>query len=354
MSYSEDMGRLIELTHKLVNTLKNYPVVCFSTHRDADPDAIASLLGVKFITESVSSTIKSGVLIPEGLNRIAAKIVKNLRLEEDLATSVNSCDLIVCVDASSKSQVPALDVATSRNYVIIDHHETNELSEKALVSIHFKDAGSTSELVALMMEILSLKPEARLATLLITGILYDTKNLRLAKPSTFRALYYLMSLCSECFEEAFNMMITTTEIDRSEKIAILKGISRAGLYELNRDFILAVTCVGAYEASVLKTLIDSGADVAIAISPRSGETRIYVRASRRIINTLRIPVASDLITYMAEELRGSGGGHEGAAGLSLNYKIDVNEVIKLVRRFFTKLNVRVNVLEEGRWADKCS
>lgn len=353
MSYSEDMERLTELTRKLIDTLKNYSVICFSTHRDADPDAVASVLGVKFITESMLSNIKTRVILPEGLNRVATKVVKNLRLEEDLATTTDSCDLVVYVDASSKSQVPVLDVMVSHNYIIIDHHETNELSEGALVSVHFKNAGSTSELIALMMEILSLKPETRLATLLITGMLYDTKNLRLAKPYTFRALYYLMSLCDECLEEAFSML-TTTEVDRSERIAVLKGISRAGLYELNKDFILAVTCVGAHEASVLKTLIASGADVAVAISLRSNETRIYVRASQKIINVLKIPVASDLINYLAKELRGSGGGHRGAAGLSLNYEVNVNEAMKHVRQFFARLGIKVSVLEEGRWVDKCS
>lgn len=353
MSYSRDMERLTELTRKLVDVLKSRSVICFFTHRDADPDAIASALGAKFITESMLRDVKTRVVLPEGLNRVAAKIVKNLRLEADLTTTLDSCDLVVYVDVSSKSQVHVVDAATSYGYVVIDHHETNELCEGALMSIHFKDAGSTSELVALMTEILSLKPETRLVTLLITGILYDTKNLRLAKPYTFRALYYLMSLCSECLEEAFSVM-TAREVDRSERIAVLKGISRAGLYELNKDFILAVTCVGAHEASVLKTLIASGADVAMAISLRSGETRIYVRVSQRMVNALKVPVASDLITYLVKELKGSGGGHRGAAGLSLNYEVDVSEVMKCVRQFFTRLGIRVSVLEEGRWVDKCS
>lgn len=353
MSYSEDTGKLIELTHKLVSILRNYSTICFSTHKDADPDAVASVLGVKFIVESLLNNIKTGVIISEGLNRVATKIIKSLRLDEDLAITVDSCGLVVCVDASSKSQVPILDAIPIHDYVVIDHHETNELSKDALVSIHFRDAGSTSELVTLMMEILSLKPDTRLTTLLIAGMLYDTKNLRLARPSTFQALYYLSRVCDECLEEAFNLM-TGIEIDRSEKIAILKGISRAGLYELNKDFILAITCVGAHEASVLKTLITSGADVAIAISLRSRETRIYVRASQKIISALKIPVASDLITHMAKELKGSGGGHRGAAGLSLSYEVNVNDVLKSVTRFFTGLGMRVSILEEGRWVYKCS
>ena len=353
MNYLEDTERLMDLTHKLVSVFKNYTTICLSTHKDADPDAIASVLGVKFIAESLISDVRTGIILPEGLNRIAAKVVKSLGFEGEINTSVSSCSLVVYVDASSKSQVHMLDIASSLGYVVIDHHEINELSKDALLTIHFKDMSSTSELITLIMEILSLKPDKRLATLLITGILYDTKNLRLAKPSTFKALYYLTRLCSECVEEAYSIM-TTTEVSKSERIAILKGISRAGLYELNKDFILAITCVGAYEASVLKTLIASGADVAIAISIRSDETRIYVRASNKIIDELKKPIASDMIKYMAEELRGSGGGHEGAAGLSLNYVVDVSKVLMLVKQFFTKLGMKINVLEEGRWVNKCS
>lgn len=354
MNYLGDtgVGELTKLTRKLVDTLRNYSSICFCTHRDADPDAVASVLGAKFMTESLISNVRAGVIFPEGVNRVATKILKSLGFEKDLTTAT-SCDLIVYVDASSKSQVFVPGVESGRDYVVIDHHETNELAENALLSIHLKGMASASEIIALMLEILSLRPDTRLATLLITGILYDTKNLRLAKPSTFRALYYLTKSCSECFNEALSLM-TSTEVDRSEKIAVLKGISRTGLYELNKDFILALTCVGAHEASVLKTLIASGADVAIAISLRSGETRVYVRASQKIIEVLKSPIASDLVTYMARELGGSGGGHEGAAGLLLNYEANVNELLRLVKQFFARQGMKVSVLEEGRWVDKCS
>lgn len=189
MNYLGDMEGLAELTRKLVNTLKNYSIICLSTHRDADPDAVASVLGVKFIAESLLSNIRVGVIFPEGLNRVAARIVKSLKLEESLAAITESCNLVVYVDASSRSQVSSLNLAANPDYVVIDHHETNELAEGALLSIHLKNMSSTSELLTLMMEILSLKPDSRLATLLIAGILYDTKNLRLARPSTFQALY---------------------------------------------------------------------------------------------------------------------------------------------------------------------
>ncbi|MEO3994100.1 MAG: DHH family phosphoesterase, partial [Desulfurococcaceae archaeon TW002] len=129
MSYLEDMEKLIELTRKLINTFKNYSTICFTTHKDADPDAVASIIGVRFITESLFSNIKTSATLPEGLNKVSTKIVKSLGFEGDLVTAVGSCDLIVCVDVSSKSQVPILDVAGSRDYVVIDHHETNELSK---------------------------------------------------------------------------------------------------------------------------------------------------------------------------------------------------------------------------------
>ncbi|MFN3268398.1 MAG: hypothetical protein ACK416_03970, partial [Zestosphaera sp.] len=81
MSYLEDMEKLVELTHKLTNTLKKYSAICFTTHKNADPDAVASIFGVKFIAESLLSNIKTGAIFPEGLNRVSTRLVKSLGLE---------------------------------------------------------------------------------------------------------------------------------------------------------------------------------------------------------------------------------------------------------------------------------
>lgn len=355
MSYSASMERLKELTCELVKTVGTYASICIFTHRDADPDAVASAIALKDMLQSVHRNSSIQVILPEGLNKVASKLIANLNMERELSDLAlkKQCDLRIFVDVSSRYQAMVAEQIEPVRYIVIDHHESNELTDDALLSIHFRDASSTSELITLMMEYLNLIPYSDLVTLLISGILYDTKNLRLAKPTTFKALYYLTSSCPECLSQAYSLL-TSTETERSEVVAVLKGISRVGIYELNEDLLLAITCVGAYEASVLKTVINAGADVAVAISKRSGETRVYVRASQKAINTLKTPIASDLATYIAKSLGGSGGGHEGAAGAVIPSVVCAEEILKNVKQYFTKINVRLEVLEEGRWVVKCS
>lgn len=350
MSCLGGMEELRNLTYELVNIIQTHPFVCISTHRDADPDGIASSVALKYLIESKHHEIQAYVVLPEGVNRVAKRIVKNLELDLKSygAPSTTQCGLHIFVDASSSYQVPGSGLGSRLKYVIIDHHETNELVSNALVTIHIKEAASTSEIIALMMEALNVKPYNKLVTLMISGILYDTKNLRLAKPTTFKALHYLTNLCVECYNQAYSIL-SSAEASRSEVIAVLKGISRAGLYELNKKFLLAITCVGAYEASVMKSLINSGADVALALSRRPGETRVYVRTSQRVLDALKVPLASDLTTYLARNFGGSGGGHKGAAGVTIPSEIHAEDLMKSLKEYFMECGLRLDVLEEGRW-----
>ncbi|MEM2074762.1 MAG: DHH family phosphoesterase [Zestosphaera sp.] len=354
MSYLAGMEKLKELAHELVKAVRACTSICISTHKDADPDAVASAIALKHVIQSTHHNPSTYVILPEGLNKVASRLVMSLNMERELSSALTGqCDLHVFVDASSRYQVMSPGGEGLARYIVIDHHESNELTSDALLSIHFRDAASTSELLALMMECLNITPYNNLVTLLISGILYDTKNLRLAKPTSFKALYHLTSMCPECFNQAYSLL-TGTEVVRSEVVAVLKGISRIGIYELNKDLLLAITCVGAYEASVLKTVINAGADVAIAISQRSGETRIYVRASQRAINTLKTPIAADIATQIAKSLGGSGGGHEGAAGVVVPSSVCAEGILENVRQYFTRAGMRFEVLEEGRWIEKCS
>lgn len=355
MSYLASIERLEELAHELIKAVETCKLVCIFTHRDADPDAVASAIALKNVLQSTHHNPSIQVILPEGLNKVANKLITNLNMMHELndLTLTKQCDLYIFVDVSSKYQAVVADQIESARYIVIDHHESNELTDGALLSIHFRDASSTSELIALMMEYLNLILYNNLATLLISGILYDTKNLRLAKPTTFKALYYLTSSCPECLSRAYSLL-TSTEVERSEVVAVLKGISRVGIYELGEDLLFAITCVGAYEASVLKTIINAGADVAVAVSKRPGETRVYVRASQKAINILKTPIASDLALHIAKSLGGSGGGHEGAAGAVVPSVVSAEEILKNVRQYFMKTNVKFEVLEEGRWIAKCS
>ncbi len=326
---------------------------CIVTHRNADPDALASALGIKEVLQSLSHEKNILILTPEGLEQASKRLLEALAPQvEVINDDLSECDATVIVDTSTPQQLNKLSSLLSKPYVVIDHHEVNDLAEKADVSIHRPSATSTSELVAELMMYLKVRPDPRVLTLLIAGILYDTRVLRLASPETFAVMAWLTGNGGD-YRQALNIL-TLREASRSEIIARLKGLSRTGLYRLNKEAVLAVTCIGAHESAVLKALIDAGADVAIAVAKRPNATRITIRVSQPLLKRFRgEPIASNLALCFAKELGGSGGGHAGAAGALINSRVSPKQILKTVARFFARKGYSMGILEEGRWMEEC-
>ncbi len=336
----------------LTQLLANVRSICFLTHRNADPDAIASLLALKHVFERLNASLTLTIYLPEGMSRESKKLLSSLNYVLNTVNDLRHCDLMVVLDSSSYSQIGSYSEAIKTPYVLVDHHEVNELVKEAFVSFHYPEASSTSELVALIAYELGIELPPEIMTLLIAGILYDSRFLKLAKPTAFEALHYLTMKCYDCYVKALNVL-SREEIPRSETIAILKGLSRTGLYSVG-NYLLAISCVSAYEASVLKHLINAGADIAVVVSRKENSTNIYVRVAQDVIEVLKKPLAGELCKYVSNALGGSGGGHAGAAGALLPADIELENLINLLRKFFEELKLEFRVMEEGRWFERCS
>jgi len=351
MNLREDLALKVKSLTQLLANVRN---VCFLTHRDADPDAIASLLALKYVFEHLKADLTTAIYLPEGLSRESKKLLSSLNYVLTPVSYLKQCDIKVVTDSSSHSQLAGAgshDEVVKTPYVLVDHHEVNELVKEAVLSFHYPEASSTSELVALIAHELKVKLPSEVITLLIAGILYDSKVLRLAKPTAFEALHYLTSECYECYVKVLNIL-SGEKVPRSETIAILKGLARTGLYSVG-DYLLAISCVSAYEASVLKHLINAGADVAVVISRKENSTNIYVRATQDIIEAVKKPLAGELCMYLSKALGGSGGGHAGAAGASLPANAKLEDILNLLKKFFEELKLEFRVMEEGRWFERC-
>jgi len=327
--------------------------ICVAMHRNADPDALASALGVKEILHNLSYNKKILVLTSEGLEQVSKKLLEALAPQaEVISDNPSKCGAAVIVDTSTPQQLNKLSSLLSKPYAVIDHHEVNDLVKEAAISIHRPSAASTSELVAELMMYLKVRPHPNILTLLIAGILYDTRILRLASSETFTVMAWLTENEGD-YRQALNIL-TLREVSRSELVARLKGLSRTGLYRLNKEAILAITCIGAHESAVLKALIDAGADVAIAVAKRPNTTRITIRVSQSFLRKLGgEPIASNLALHFSKELGGSGGGHAGAAGALINSNVSPKQILKSIARFFARKGFSIGILEEGRWMEEC-
>ncbi len=327
---------------------------CVTFHRNADPDAVASAVGVKELINSVNPSLRVHVVAPEGINLLSKALLTKLGIEEVILGPKDAClcNYFVVVDTSTLSQLGDLSESVrSRQYAIIDHHEVNELIAEAVKALYDPYRPSASELVIRLLSFVRMRPPREVLTLLIAGILFDTKFLKLADEHTFESLIWAMKLGGD-YQKA-QSILSSKEVSRAEKIAVLKGLSRSGLYTLNKEWLVAVTCVGSNESSVLKALIEAGADIALAIARRKEHNRVSVRVSKNFLKQVNPSVAAEITKYLGETLGGEGGGHGGAAGALINAKATSKEVLKVLKEFFESKGFKLRVLEEGRWLREC-
>ncbi len=337
-------ARITDLIREAKGTL------CIAVHRNADPDAVGAALGVAEIAQSLEKEAR--LIAPEGLEKAAKELLKALGEENPFSPpdTAKACDTWVIVDTASVSQLgPIADAVLGKEYAVIDHHARNFLYRgKGVVD---PGASSSSEIVALEMEASGVRPSKAPATMMLAGIIYDTRFFRLAKPTSFKAAAYLLEAGADYRLILSTLMRGKNSVPYSEKVARLKGVSRAGIYRAG-DLLIAVTCIGAYEGSVLNALIDLGADIAVGISRRRDRTRVTIRSSKRAEEVLGGAPSADIASHIATALGGSGGGHAGAAGAEV--RAEPLEVWGAIASYLASKGFRVKVLEEGRWKEECS
>lgn len=324
-------------------------ILCIAVHKNADPDAVGAALGVAEIAKFFGK--EAHLIAPEGLEKASKEVLRAVG-EGDLFSPPDEagvCDEWVIVDTASISQLGELaGVVLGKEYAVIDHHARNSLYRgRGIVD---PEAGSTSEIVALGMEALGLRPSKATATVMLSGIVYDTRLFRLAKSTSFKAAAYLLESGADYRLILNTLMRGRNSAPYPEKVARLKGVSRAGVYKAG-DLLVVVTCIGAYEGSVLNALIDLGADIAVGMGRRKDTTRVTIRTSKTAEELLGGAPSADIASHIAVALGGSGGGHPGAAGAEV--RAGPLEVWGAIASYLASKGLRVKVLEEGRWREEC-
>ncbi len=308
------------MLRRMLDTLYNYELVLLTTHRNADPDALASLFFLKnFIT--LFTHRLSYIVLPEGLSEVSKRIAKELSLHNNLLDSLYIVNtsiirsynvLYIVVDTSSSEQLGLIRGYVSRSkYILVDHHRAGDLGENALLSIVDPYCTSTSELVYMLLSDLY-RPCSLEATLLLTGILYDTRRFLITSSNTLRVASELIDAGGD-YRRAIRLL--QVEIGVSEKIARLKAMQRMNFIRVG-DIIIAYSYVGAFESSVARALLDLGADIAIVGSSDKEVVRIVVRGKPEVLKRLGLSLGRDVMVKVGEYLGGGGGGHDAAAAAS--------------------------------------
>ncbi len=286
------------------------------THKNADPDAVASAYIVSRIIEE--EAISTHIVLPEGMNEVAKKIAASLGIHhvfhgpEAVARASGAYDTVyIVVDTSSPVQLGELaPKITSSRYILIDHHRPGGLAAHAALSIAYPMIRSTSEIAYILARCKNNVLSRRDALLVLTGILYDTRRLMYIDDTVFAIVSEIIAVHGvDIYREAIELL--TMEMDLSERIARLKAAQRMRITRI-KDYIIATTHVSAFEASAARAILDLGAD-AVFVASKGTVSRIVARAKTRFVRETGISLGRDVMPAIANCLGGSGGGHDTAA-----------------------------------------
>ncbi len=288
------------------NRLLDYSNILYLCHRNADSDALGSAFALK---EAIGGTI--GVI--EGCDRAASQIAKQLNIEFVTNPSENY-DFVVVVDTSTPAQLNGFNL---KNYAVIDHHATTSLNESAAFYLH-RNKSSTSEIVLEVLKVMGAPIMRRSAFALIAGIITDTGNFRHATSESFKAVAELLELSGIEYSEVMDALSSVPQ-DVSMRTAFLKAAQRASIERVN-DWIIVTSHVSSFGGSAASILVQIGADVAFVAAEKDDVVKVSARAKREAINA-GVNLAK-LMEEISLKFNGTGGGHEGAAGMDVKGKVE--------------------------------
>ncbi|MCZ7395048.1 MAG: DHHA1 domain-containing protein [Candidatus Methanoperedens sp.] len=283
------------------NQLLDYNNILYLCHRNADADALGSAFALK---EAIGGTV--GVI--EGCDRVAAQIARQLNIEF-VTNPADDYDFVVVVDTSTPVQLNGFGL---KNYAVIDHHATSSLNENAAFYLH-RNKSSTAEITLDVLKTMGAPIMRRTAFALMSGIITDTGNFRHASSDSFKAVAELIDLCGIEYGEVIDLLSSIPQ-DVSMRIAFLKAAQRTRI-ERVEDWIIVTSQVSSFGGAAASSLISIGADVAIVASKKDGVVKVSARARREAQNA-GVNLAK-LMENISVQFKGTGGGHEGAAGMDV-------------------------------------
>lgn len=295
-------------------------------HENPDGDAVGS-------TAALCSMLRD--MGKECYVMIEEKLPENLRfMDDDMFVipeeNVERPDLSVAVDCSETSRFSKLkDLFLSGGYTIsIDHHE----NEKPSFDMNYIDPGAAAagELIYKLMKEMDHIPSKKEAEALFAAITTDTGNFQYS--NTTRETH---SIICDLYESGIDISSVSTEIYENESPEKIRLICRAvsemellfggklALTRVTQDMLKETGTVMSDAEPVIKEIRSvRGVEIAIVLKER-GPGKVFVSMrSKSYASVLEI----------AREL--GGGGHQKAAGCTLNMTVDEAEeaVLKAAKK----------------------
>lgn len=287
-------------------------------HPHADPDAVSSVMALGEMLEFLGAKVITGV--PKNLSKLSNSVLDSLDENLTIDPSVDA-DTVIVLDTSSLDQMKDYeDKIESLNpeIIFIDHHRPDEETLNKIDKYYGDEkTSSTAELILKLGEELNFEFNSKIALLLLTGIISDTGHLKFANENTFKAIASLLEKGAN-YKEALEILKTPQ--DPSKKVAMLKAAQRSELQKAHNRWIV-FSEIGAYESDAASLFIKIGADVAVVASENGKKIRMSARSKSGLASETNLHLG-ELMSKIADQFDGTGGGHAGAAAVTVTEKLE--------------------------------
>ncbi len=293
-------------TAAILALINRHETFMVTAHISADGDAYGAALATAYLLEKLGKKVEvifSDVDIDEKYRSLAGW--------EDIiswSSDLNrEFDAAIAVDVSSRKRIgdAAALLPEADRCVMIDHHPKEE--QFADTIMHDTAASSASRLVFELVEAAGIEMDADLATLILTGIMFDTGRFAFSNTS------------SRDFEIAGKLIEAGARPEKVSELMMfniplisLKTIGY-GLADLETRLNGKVGLIFLSKERIeVEEPLDIDPLASYSLSPRGAEVGIFIRETSELFKiSLRSKGLID-VSAIAREI--GGGGHKQAAG----------------------------------------
>ena len=330
---SEEMRKKVQTLKELIFE-KKPKLVFYLCHVNADPDAFAAAYVLGHALVRLAHNEHTFFILADGYKQVTTQIVNFLGVSYVVESTPEIPDLLIIVDTNNYEQLGKLKSQIKNNIpiVLIDHHHPSiiKLNPPPTIEILDTESTSASELVFQIISELGYEMSSKEATILLTGILYDTSRFIHTNQRVFGVV---QKLINKGANYALALELLRKKKELSERIALIKAAQRSEMSRIN-DWIILVSNVSSYEAAASNMLLSLGADVSIVVAQKKDEFRISIRSTRTFYEETQINLVSgvlDPLLKMFSQI--NGGGHTTAVGINGvgdGYSV-VTQLLKLLK-----------------------
>ena len=303
----------IQKVISLIDELKAELVVLLC-HHNADPDAVCAAFAFSKLLERLKPELNIEIAASQGPSRLSKVLLNSLPARLIKQPHIEEADVLVLLDTNTIQQLDEWSErvkASSAPLVVIDHHASHPETERlATLYIADEEASSTCEVVYRFYKETEVEMREVEAKALFLGIAFDTRHFILASSSTLKTVAELIDVGVNA-KEALSLL--SLPMDYSERIARLKASRRVRLMKI-QEWLIALSHVGAYQASAARALIRLGAHIAVVAGQKEEKIQVSLRACRDFYNKTGIHLGRDIAKPLGDYLNGMGGGHSVSAG----------------------------------------